>query len=92
MNVTTFLGVFKDSQLNWSDLKRKIAKNVTVINRFGHLLSSSALPTLWCTLILPYLKYCCVVGLCENTYKTSLRPLCILQKRAIRMCGKTGYR
>ena len=92
--VTKFLGVFMDSQLNWSDhisvIKRKMAKNVSVMNRVRHLLSSSALYSLYCTLILPYLNYCCVVW--GNTYKTSLRPLCILQKRAIRICGKAGYR
>ena len=48
MNVTQFLGVFMDSQLNnWSDhvsfIKRKMAKNVSVINRVRHLLPSSAL-------------------------------------------------
>ena len=92
--VTTFLGVYMDSQLNWSDhvsvIKRKMAKNVSVMNRVRHLLSSSALYSLYCTLILPYLNYCCVVW--GNTYKSSLRPLCILQKRAIRICGKAGYR
>ena len=67
-----------------------MAKNVSVMNRVRHLLSSSALYSLYCTLILLYLNYCCVVW--GNTYKTSLRPLCILQKRAIRICGKAGYR
>ena len=92
--MTKFLGVFMDSQLNWSDhvsvIKRKMANNVSVMNRVRHLLSSSALYSLYCTLILPYLNYCCVVW--GNTYTTSLRPLCILQKRAIRICGKAGYR
>ena len=92
--MTKFLGVFMDSQLNWSDhvsvIKRKMANNVSVMNRVRHLLSSSALYSLYCTPILPYLNYCCVVW--GNTYKTSLRPVCILQKRAIRICGKAGYR
>ena len=69
-------------------LSKKWQTNVSVMNRVRHLLSSSAL--YYCTLILPYLNYCCVVW--GNTYRSSLRSLCILQKRAIRICGKAGYR
>ena len=70
-------------------LKRKMAKNVSMMNRVRHLLSSSALYSLYCTLIVAYLNYCCVVW--GNTYTTSLRHLCmaILQKRAIGIYGKT---
>ena len=74
--VTKFLGVYMDSQL-----KCKMAKNVSVMNRVRHLLSSSALYSLYCTLILPYLNYCCVV--LGNTYKTSLRPSCVFSKRQL---------
>ena len=92
--VTKFLGVYMDSQLNWSDhvsvIKRKMSENVSVMNRVRHLLSSSALYSLYYTIILPYLNYCCVVW--GNTFQTSLCPLRILQKTAIRICGKAGYR
>ena len=85
--VTTFLGAHMDSQPNWSDhvsvIKRKMAKKNSVMNRVRHLLSSSALYSPYCTQILPYSNYCRVVW--GNTYKSSLRPLCILQKRAIRI-------
>ena len=86
--MTKFLGVYMDSQLNLSDhvsiIKQKMAKNVSVMNRVRHLLSNSALYSLYCTLILPYLNYCCVVW--GNMYKSSLRSLCILQKSSIRIC------
>ena len=52
--VTKFLGAHMDSQPNWSDhvsvIKRKMAKNVSVMNRVRHLLSSSALYSPYCTL------------------------------------------
>ena len=53
--VTKFIGVFMDSQLNWSDhvsvIKRKMAKNVSVMNRVRQLLSRSALYSLYCTVL-----------------------------------------
>ena len=49
---------------------------------------------LWYFCTLPMRKIVCFVNtvVWGNTYRTSLRPLCILQKRAIRICGKAGYR
>ena len=62
--VTKFLGVHMDSKLDWNyhiDIVRnKVAKNVSVINRVKHVLTSSALynlPVLWSCLI----TYCCEV-------------------------------
>ena len=63
--VTKFLGVHMDSKLDWNyhiDIVRnKVAKNVSVINRVTHVLTSSALYSLYCTLVMPYLTYCCEV-------------------------------
>ena len=52
------------------DIKNKIANNVSVMYRVRHLLTN-------CTLILPYLNYCCEAW--GNTYK----PLYIIQKKVI---------
>ena len=51
--------------------------------RVKHLLTSPALYSLYCTLILPYLNYCCEIW--GNTYKSRIRPLHIIQKRAVRI-------
>ena len=92
--VTKFLGVLIDCHLNWSEhinlIKNKISKNVSVMYRVKHLLTSSALYSLYCTLILPYLNYCCEIW--GNTYKSRIRPLHIIQKRAVRICLKADYR
>ena len=92
--VTKFLGVHMDSKLDWNDhiniVRNKIAKNVSVMNRVKHVLTSSALYSLYCTLVMPYLTYCCEVW--GNTYKTRIHSLFILQKRAIRICLNTDYK
>ena len=92
--VTQFLGVHMDSKLDWNyhiDIVRnKVAKNVSVMNRVNHVLTSSALYSLYCTLVMPYLTYCCEVW--GNNYKTRIQSLFILQKRAIRICLNTNYK
>ncbi len=74
--VTQFLGVHIDSKLNWNEhisvTKTKVAKNVSIMNRVKHCLINSALYSLYCTLILPYLNYCCEIR--GNTYKSRIHP------------------
>ena len=92
--VTKFLGVHMDSKLDWNDhiniVRNKIAKNVSVMNRVKHVLTSSALYSLYCTLVMSYLTYCCEVW--GNNYKTCIQSLFILQTRAIRICLNTDYK
>ena len=92
--VTKCLGVHIDCHLNWNEhinrIKNKISKNVSVMYRIKHLLTSSALYSLYCTLILPYLNYCCEIW--GNTYKSRIRPLHIIKKIAVRICLKADYR
>ena len=77
VHVTKFLGVHINSKLNWHEHMRvihtKVAKNVPIMNRVKHCLMSSALYSLYCTLILPYLSYCCEIW--GNTYKGRIHPL-----------------
>ena len=92
--VTKFLGVHMDSKLDWNYhigiVRNKVAKNVSVMNRVKHVLPNSALYSLYCTLVMPYLTYCCEVW--GNNYKTRIQSLFILQKRAIRICLNTNYK
>ena len=46
--------------------------------------------SLYCTLVMPYLTYCCEVW--GNNYKTRNQSLFILQKRVIRICMNTNYK
>ena len=69
-----FVGVHMDSKLDGNDhiniVRNKIAKHVSVINRIKHVLTSSALYSLYCTLVMPYRTYCCEVW--GNNYKTRI--------------------
>ena len=91
--VTKFLGVHMDSKLDWNDhiniVRNNIAKNISFMNRVKHVLTSSALYSMYCTLVMPYLNYCCEVW--GNNYKTRIQSLFILQKRATRICLNTNY-
>ena len=54
-----FLGVYIDCKLKWfehvNSIRTKIAKNLSVMRRVKWLLNESALYTLYCSLILPYI-------------------------------------
>ena len=56
-----------------------IAKNVSVMNRVKHLLNSHALYSLYTTLIISYMNYCCEFW--GNNYKSRIHPLYMLQKK-----------
>ena len=85
LSLSSFLGVHMDSKLDWNDhintVRNKIAKNVSVMNRVKHVLTSSALYSLYCTLVMPYLTYGCEVW--GNNYKTRIHSLFILQKELL---------
>ena len=60
------------------------------MRRVKHLLINSALYSLYSTLVMPYLNYCCDIW--GNTYKSQVQPLHIIQKLAICICQKADYR
>ena len=75
--ITKCMGVHSDFQLDWNghikSVKNKIAKNVLVMNRVKHLLNSHALYSLYTTLIIPHMNYCC--ELWGKNYKSRIQPL-----------------
>ena len=88
-----FLGVMIDDAISWKPhikhVLNKLSKSIAVINKAKLALDQKPLHTLYCALVLPYLMYC--VEVWGNNYKTSLGPITILQKRAIRVIHKVGY-
>ena len=50
------------------------------------LLNVSALYMIYCTLVLPYISYCCEI------WVTRMQPLSIIQKRAMHICNHLEYR
>ncbi len=91
---TKFLGVIIDENLNWKPhikyLQSKVSKTIAVLNKEKQVLDNNSLHILYSSLVSPYLTYCADVW--GNTFKSSLQSLFILQKRAVRVINKVGYR
>ena len=89
-----FLGVLVDCKLSWKQqikyVRSKISRSIAVLGKAKHILEQRVLYILYCSLVVPYLTYC--VEVWGNAYKTTLQPLCILQKRALRTIHHAGYR
>ena len=83
----TFLGVCVDNKLSWkchiNNICKTISRNIGVMNKLKYCLPTSALKTLYSSLILPYLNYGVLAW--GNTYQTCLDKLFLLQKKALRI-------
>ena len=94
VNVTKFLGVLIDDKLTWNEhislVKSKVSRSIFLLNRAKHVFNYRAMLTLYNSIVLPYLSYCC--ELWGNTYKTRLTDLVVLQKRAVRIIHGAQYR
>ena len=82
VHLTKFLGVYIDEHLNWSmhlnKLATKLAQNIGILCKLKHFLPSYILKTIYCSLVLPHLQYCTLIG--ANTYSTKLNKIRMLQK------------
>ena len=94
VNVTKFLGVQIDSKFSWVNqinaVKRKISSAIGSMYKIKDKVNESTLLTTYNTLILPHLSYGCEIW--GNTYDCRIKDLVLLQKRAIRLIDKVGYR
>jgi hypothetical protein len=93
VETTKFLGVHIDSKLNWHEhiahVKRKIATGLSVLYSVKRIVNSSALHSLYCTIILPHLMYCSEIW--GHNYQNVLNPLFVLQKKAVRIIGGASH-
>ena len=84
---TKFLGVWIDEKLNWKKhvecVKRNLSRVVGIIYRARHILGTETLLTLYYSLFLPILSYCCEIW--GITYTSTIHCIEILQKRVIRL-------
>ena len=78
-----FLGVIIDSKLNWHShcalVKNKLLKCNAILMKASMFLNSIAMRTLYSSLFLPYINYCCEVWGITN--KGTIDPLVKLQKK-----------
>ena len=90
---TKFLGVFVDNKLRWdahiNHISQKVSKSVSILKMLKYTFPTSALKTLYYSLIYPYFNYCNLIW--GGTASTHLEPLILLQKKSIRIISKSGY-
>ena len=83
---TKFLGVYIDDKLSWkqhiSTIKSRLCKCLSVLYKCNKVLEIDSLKTLYCSLFLPHLNYCCEIW--GSACKKLINSIELLQKRAIR--------
>ncbi len=84
---TKFLGILIDNRVTWKPhiayLKGKLSKSLAVLYRCSRLINQTSLRSIYCSLFLSQLTYCCEVW--GTTYKSNLNCLKVLQKKAVRV-------
>lgn len=82
-----YLGVYIDSHLNWKhhiqQTSKKVSRGIGILSKISHFVNTKILKQLYYTLIFPFLTYGILVW--GNTYISNLRPLIVLQKKAVRV-------
>jgi hypothetical protein len=91
-NVTKYLGVFIDKQLNWNkhgdEVATKISKNLYLLRNLSDVLSQQYLKIAYYALIQSHLQYAILAW----GHSPSRHRLFRLQRRAIRIIAKLGYK
>ena len=91
--VVTFLGVEIDNKLLWtSHIKHicsKVSKSIGILRILRYSFPKHILKMIYMSLIYSYINYCNVVW--GSAYLNHLKPLVILQKKAVRIINKSNY-
>jgi hypothetical protein len=88
-----YLGIMIDSNLSWKShinyTAKKVKRNIGIISKLRNYVSLSTLKRLYYALVYPFLTYGILVWGC--TYQTTLQPLFILQKKAVRILTNSSF-
>ena len=88
-----YLGLMLDSHLNWkahvSHVMKKTKRNIGLISKLRYFVNTNTLVSLYYALIYPFFIYSLIAW--GNTYESNVRPLFILQKRAIRIITFSSF-
>ena len=91
--VVTFLGVQIDNKLLWkSHIKHicsKISKSIGILRLLRYSFPKHVLKMIYMSLIYSYINYCNVVW--GSACNSHLKPLVILQKKAVRIINRSSY-
>ena len=84
-NQVKYLGLIFDSNLNWKpylhELSKKVSRGIGVLSKVRYYVNRNILHQLYYSIIYPFLTY--GLSIWGNTYSSTLKPLIILQKRAV---------
>ena len=87
-----FLSIIIDENLNWKPhnqlVKSKLSKTLSIMYKAYKLINYEGMFTLYCSLFLPYLTYCCEIW--GNTYTTNVNCLYVIQKQLVRIITHEG--
>ena len=90
---TCFLGVIIDKKLTWKQhiqhISNKISKTIALLRLLRHIFPKRILRLIYMSLIYSYLNYCNIIW--GGAYDIVLKPLFILQKKAIRLISNSHY-
>ena len=80
-----YLGVFIDSNLSWKPhieyISKKLKRSLGILSKIRYYVDIHTLTGLYYALIYPFLIYGIIAW--GNTYSTTLKPLYVLQKKAL---------
>lgn len=87
MTYVKYLGLIIDCHLNWKkhahEVSKKISRGIGILSKLRHFVTNDILTQLYYSLVYPFLTYGLIVW--GNTYTTTLKPIVILQKKAVRI-------
>ncbi len=90
---TKFLGMYIDEHLTWkrhiAEVTKKVSRALFSIKQVKHILPLDSIRTLYFALIHSHLSY--GITAWGNADKNLIRPVTLLQKRAIRIINKAPY-
>ena len=92
-SVTNFLGIVIDNKLNWkahkTHLCNKISKSIAILRFLKSSFPKRILKLIYMSLIHSHINYCNLIW--GSAEKGNLKPILILQKKAVRIITKSGY-
>ena len=88
-----YLGVYIDYNANWKThityISKKVKRSIGILSKLRYFISTKILLSLYYALVEPFLNYCIIAW--GGTYRTTLQPLFILQKKALRIITFTSF-
>ena len=88
-----YLGILIDCRLNWKEqiqqILKKISRGIGVLCKIRHFVDTKTLVQLYHAIILPFFSYGCKVW--GNTYDHNIKPLQIIQRKAIRLITFSNF-